>query len=126
MGWTGIYTTKSFEKVFNDEFPNVTDYSEVIAIPESGCAAESEFYAAIKHSKGYTFGGVFLFKRYIDAKGKEEVMFKVMDESMEPFYYNCPERIFKLLSPLSQMPYVGSAKDWRKKVVAIHASGRPI
>ena len=47
--------------------------------------------------------------------GKErnfEFGYKTMDESVHPFYYNCPARIFNLLTPTTSQ----NAKDWRAKV----------
>lgn len=53
-----------------------------------------------------------------------ELMVKEMDETMGPYYHNCPKKIMNLLSPVRKLRVMGrsysNAKDWRKTVLANH------
>ena len=43
-----------------------------------------------------------------------ELWYKDMDESMWPYYYDCPHSIFKLLTPVEEGSY---ADSWRKECI---------
>jgi hypothetical protein len=111
MGWDGIRTNKTFKDVFEEEYyqaissKKIIEYAEIV---ESN--HESTFYVACKRTNGAIGANVILFSR-----NGGEVLWKEMDEGMGPYGYDCPERILKLLSPLSQIEYVGYSEEWRKK-----------
>jgi hypothetical protein len=45
-----------------------------------------------------------------------EFGYKIMDEDMGPFYYDCPPKILKLLSPTD----CKQASEWRQKCLENH------
>ena len=109
MGWWFQYKPSDmsvkefFEKEFNGEKIKVLDCKVVnfktayLAIQNPltifGCVCLLEY----KHNEHCNFG------------------YKDMDESMEPYYYECPESILKLLSPLSDDPKDDGARRWREQ-----------
>jgi len=58
------------------------------------------------------------------------MLVKEMDETVGPYQYECPEKIFKLLSPPRKLRVMGYGfkwvKDWRKKVIDYHAKRKYI
>jgi hypothetical protein len=44
--------------------------------------------------------------------------YKSMDERMGPCECACPDRIMRLLSPITDLPDAGYAADWRARVLA--------
>jgi hypothetical protein len=42
--------------------------------------------------------------------------YKEMGEACEPFFYDCPKRIFDMLTPLPDDPAFKGAHTWREKV----------
>jgi hypothetical protein len=69
-------------------------------------------YAAVEYA-GKVYGHVFLVNFYHD-NGATEFVYKPIDETMGPFYFDCPVNILRLLSPL---PKEGNdnARAWRAK-----------
>lgn len=112
MGWTGIKTDQSFKQVFESEFSdlNVLKYYFHTEYPDTDCQEQSTLYAAVKSSNNaIVFALVVLFKRY-----DNEVLFKVMDETVGPYYYDCPKDIIDMLTPTEDFDS-GYAKEWRIK-----------
>lgn len=112
MGWTGIseYETitkngKIDRKATLDFIFNCDGYTVI-----RSCLKSTTYYAAIKHPKNYIFGLVVLTSIVNDGKFKE-FMYKDMDESMEPYYYDCPISILKLLSNTDNE----NSLNWRNK-----------
>lgn len=68
---------------------------------------KKELYAAIKDK---TTGEIFAIIYLVDLS-KGDFGYKAMDETVHPYYYNCPERIFKLLNPTTSE----YANQWRAK-----------
>lgn len=68
---------------------------------------KKELYAAIKDK---TTGEIFAIIYLIDLS-KGDFGYKAMDKTIHPYYYNCPERIFKLLNPTTSE----YANQWRAK-----------
>ncbi len=74
-------------------------------------------YAAIRNhdkseGKSYVFFAVVLFKN----NERDGFGYKDMDESMGPCEVDCPDRIMRLLSPISELPNPGYAAEWRRSV----------
>lgn len=118
MGATGIYTTASFKDVLKQEIYGsgfeLIDSHYVKQQPLNGELEEGHFYLALKKLDGKVFGCIITMVR-ITRNGREEVIYKWMDEAVEPYYYDCPEHILKKLTPLSEFDYVGHAAEWRSK-----------
>ena len=89
------------------------------AIVVAAATVGSTIYAAIRNENkalgtSYVFCAVILFKN----NDRDGFGYKDMDESMGPNEVNCPDRIMRLLSPISAMPSPGYAADWRERVAA--------
>ena len=123
MGWTSytIPATKTFNELLRDDFN--TDGYEVIdsEITQQRCLngelESAVSYAAIKHPKGYKFGLVILQeKKEHTNPNKAEYYYKDMDESVLPYYYDCPKRIIDKLSPVNELQgSLDTAFLWRKR-----------
>jgi hypothetical protein len=113
MGWTGIMTnnppktTVELKAFFEKEFSTpILDIEKTGEEHKGGIGRpDNEVYLLIEHLNkkialvcllGYRSG---------------EFMYKDMDESMMPYYFNCPIRILDKLSP-TENKY---ATQWREK-----------
>ncbi len=110
MGWTFTHKSKhqSVLDFFRERWNN--DKCEVL-----DCAVVQRLtaYMAIRNTmpdgSKYVFAAVCLLA--YRPRDEFNFGFKDMDESMEPFSYDCPERILKLLT---ELPYFSEhAKAWR-------------
>lgn len=67
----------------------------------------------------YRYCLVVLVRRSTNYYGRSCYMTKEMDETMHPYYYNCPKRILKQLSPPRKLRICGDVmrniKTWREK-----------
>lgn len=112
MGWTGLYKDpeESYKDFFTHEFGrNVVDVA----------VAKNVAYVAYRGANGGIHAIVVLLKR-TTKEPDFNLMYKDMDEGMEPFYYDCPKKILKLLDPVEMTYPKGSAgyegaMKWRKK-----------
>lgn len=104
MGWT--YTDKpkgmTLKEFFTKEF-------QPIEILDVGTRGWHEAYLACRARDGTVFCLICL----VDYKGDRSFNFgyKDMSEDMDPYTYNCPERILNSLSP-AKSDY---ARKWREK-----------
>jgi Domain of unknown function (DUF6927) len=76
-------------------------------------------YMAVKSTdkatgESYVFAAVIL----ISNSKKHGFGYKDMDESVGPCQCDCPDRIMRLLTPISDLPNPGYAADWRARVEA--------
>jgi hypothetical protein len=115
MGWT--YTHKdegeSVKEFFSREFGYANDKREV-SLLDCAVIRLREAYMAFKDVN--LVNGtrqVFAVVCLLDYRPKDHWNFgyKDMDESMGPCYYNCPEKILRVLSPTTNE----YAIKWRKK-----------
>lgn len=67
-----------------------------------------------KSGRSYVFAGVIL----ISNTKKSGFGYKEMSESMGPCECACPDRIMRLLSPISDIPHPSYSADWRARVAA--------
>ena len=122
MGYTSIFTYKDFSEVFKEEVVRgfeVLEVAEVKGTPVGEEKESSVFYAAIRpEGKSYVIGLVVIMKSFFEEK-KREVIWKEMDESSGPFYYDCPESILDKLSPIEKIEYPGEAANWRKQCLLV-------
>jgi len=106
MGWDGIRTSERVEDVIRKQFDDLVDLH--IAYPN---AQESAAYGAFRSRSGLIVGVVIVFERRGDW-----LYLKTMDESMGPYYYDCPVRILDQLSPLESFGCnMSSAAEWRQE-----------
>ncbi len=58
----------------------------------------------------------------LEAFGAHEYGYKDMDETVHPYYYDCP---LEFLQQVESYPPMGSGADWRACVRAFHAGASP-
>lgn len=106
MGWTGIRNTLSNDspKARRDlvDHEIETSWSGYHVVKSS--MHNSTYYAAIEHPRGHVFGLVIL----TEVRGNE-FLYKEMDETECPYFFDCPTSILKLLSPTENE----EAIEWR-------------
>jgi len=112
MGWTYSHKNKgiSVKDFFSEEF-NFKRNEKTLKVIDC-FATISEAYLAMETSTENS-REVFAVVCRIHYNSKEYFNFgyKDMDETMGPYYYNCPERILNLLTPTTSQ----YAIEWRKK-----------
>jgi hypothetical protein len=78
----------------------------------------------------YIYCMVLLVRWENDKYSRWNMMVKEVDETCGPVEYHCPEKIFKLLSPIRKLRVMGDGykwvKEWRKSVIAYHAKRKII
>jgi len=113
MGWTQTYKPKG--KCLKDFFAAEFNYDkDGVKFTVFDCAAKlNEAYLAIERIKENTriVFAVVCLVRYYPKDPHYNIGYKDIDESMGPYYNNCPARILKLLTPTNTK----YASEWRKK-----------
>jgi hypothetical protein len=76
-------------------------------------------YMAVKSTEKTT-GSFYVFAAVILISNTQKHGFgyKDMDESVGPYECDCPDRIMRLLSPITDIPYPSYAAEWRARVAA--------
>jgi hypothetical protein len=84
-----------------------------------GARCGNTVYLAVKSTDKKT-GRSFVFAAVILISNTKSHGFgyKDMDESMGPCQCDCPQRIMRLLSPVTDIPNPSYAADWRARVAA--------
>jgi hypothetical protein len=87
--------------------------------PLDGARVGNTVYVAVRSTdkatgRTFVFAGVIL----ISNTKKHGFGYKDMDEAMGPCECDCPDRIMRLLSPISEIPYPSYSADWRARVAA--------
>lgn len=106
MGWTGIRNTMITDtpkarRELVDSIFNTGGYHVI-----KSSMHNSTYYAAVRHPEGHVFGLVVLTQVM-----RGEFMYKEMDESEHPYYYDCPITILNLLSPTENEREI----EWRER-----------
>jgi hypothetical protein len=75
----------------------------------------TEFYAAVERTDKATgqrdvWCAVFLVRMFREGRSHHNICYKDMDETMAPYFYNCPARILDLLTPTDN----DAANAWRR------------
>jgi len=107
MGWEGmVKTTTPKDHLYGD----VLEASKIVASRR----VNGTFYIAYrfpdKSATNKVAGVVALCEQHYE-DGVCWIDFKVMDETMKPFYYDCPRSILNLLSPTADH----NALEWREE-----------
>lgn len=113
MGWTYFYKhpDNSLLRTLKDEFEMGADGELKYEILDCAVVHMRTAYLAVKRlSTGKVFAVVCLLS--YRPKDMYNFGYKEMDESMNPYYYDCPDRIMNLLTPAEDD---GSIK-WRRTV----------
>ena len=111
MGWDAGYVPRSIKTIdYIRDYWNDGGRHEVLAIGTGArFNGQSVYYTAVKVvATGEVFAGVTLVKRTQHALAK-----KIMDETFGPGWHDCPEKVFKLLTPTTNK----WALEWREQVV---------
>jgi hypothetical protein len=107
MGWTGIPDFKGDPK---DEVLNELKGQDLETMILESANRGKEYYAALKIKSKNEIIGVVILTEFKHG----ELLIKVMDESMGPYYFNCPKNVLQVLTPTKHE----SAKEWRSKCYA--------
>lgn len=119
MGYTGIlgnYRHESMKEAFEKVVVNSDYKSMVLDYSVRGNTAYMAIEYIDKDSKEVKRTIVVFLLR----KSATEFMYKDMDESMGPYYYDCPLKLMKLVEGYD--PINNNALEWRKAVYEYHAS----
>lgn len=115
MGWLFVHkpykvTAKEFLK---KEFTWEREDGLYCRVLDCAIVKLREAYLAIERGDASGPKEVFAVVCLLDYRPNDYYNFgyKDMSENMHPYYYNCPERIFKLLTPTDNP----SAREWREK-----------
>jgi hypothetical protein len=108
MGWTSFHINQPVKEWFKQE------WNEKMVALDIAIVKRNTLYAAIKNTvTGEVFCAVFLLRW---SRDYYNFSYKDMTEFVGPNESECPERILKLLTPLTdQNDPNGYARDWRKR-----------
>ncbi len=116
MGWTQFTMHEPIAKWFKDQWSASSDYECI----ECSLVKFHTIYGAIRIKKtGEVFCAVYLVRW---GKGYQyNFSYKDMSEFSGPGVRDCPEKIYKLLTPLTdENDPNGWAREWRKRVEEYH------
>jgi hypothetical protein len=116
MGWTSYNMNKPIKEWFKDQWDYDDSDYEVL---DSALVKRQTLYGAVKQkSTGEIFCAVYLIRW---TRGYYNFTYKDMTEFAGPVEYECPPKIFKLLTPLNdENDPNGWARKWRGKVEKLH------
>ena len=123
MGWTttadyerynrGLFTIREYlDRQFASDHPDYPRH-EII---DSSLHGRTEYYAAVRSTdretgKAIVFALIVRVSYTPKAFDGHTLGWKELSESMLPYFFNCPERILKLLDP----PSSEDAAEWRRR-----------
>ncbi len=113
MGWTSFSMREPIKEWFKKSWDYENSDYEVI---DSALVNRSNLYGAVrKKSTGDVFCAVFLIRWA--PKSDYNFSYKDMTEHVGPNVYDCPKKIMKLLTPLTDENDInGYAGEWRNRV----------
>lgn len=128
MGWDGYKTSAPIPQLVAERLNYSNEYGSNTILAQSTRGGATYAAVHVKRSdhernaevRGNDFivGYVVLHRRERDGT----VMFKDMDETAGPFYYDCPKKILDMLTPIDALPVCDSAKasarKWRETCAA--------
>lgn len=113
MGWTGISMNETIMK--NGIIDRKTTLDEIMGDDNFpilySAMKNTTYYAAIKDIKKNIVFGMVILTAINNDNGYKTFCYKEMDETMGPFYYDCPLKILNLLTETSNE----EALNWREK-----------
>jgi hypothetical protein len=115
MGWTSFNLREPIKQWFKNDWESNGKYK----VLDSALVKRTTMYGAIKNlNTNEVFCAVFLIRW---SNSDYNFSYKDMTEFEGPYQYECPQRIFNLLTPLSEIKTISEfAKNWREKVIAYH------
>lgn len=117
MGWTGIpgnYRNESMKEAFEKVIVH-GDYKDVCV---DYAVRGNTAYMVIEYVKKETHERVRTIVVFLLRKSMYEFTYKDMDESMGPYYYDCPMRLLKKVEGFE--PINENARKWREEVKRLH------
>lgn len=111
MGWTTVHKTvgTSVDSFFDKEFAGSN-----IEFVGKGCLKNfSEYYRACYNKKTNTYFAL-VCSIHFERDSYYNFSYKDMDESENPYFYNCPKRIMDIIE--RSKPVNDMSKEWRMKV----------
>ena len=111
MGWTTTYKPvgTSVDSFFDKEFAGSS-----IEFVGKGCLKNfSEYYRACYNKKTNTYFAL-VCRIHFERDSYYNFSYKDMDESENPYFYNCPKRIMDIIE--RSKPVNDMSKEWRMKV----------
>lgn len=118
MGWyiieQAINETNALRRWMED-YCGWTNIEKHVVALEKGTHEGGVYYAAVRSQEGQVGGVVFLVRK----DGAREYAVKPMEESVGPYYYDCPISVFDKLDPLPDDAF-DNAREWREQVQAFH------
>ena len=113
MGWTSFSMHEDVKYWFKSQWSYENSDYEVV---DCALVHRQTMYGAIRQkSTGNIFCAVFLVRW---SKGYYNFSYKDMTEFSGPYVFDCPEKIFKLLTPLDDTTDPNKyAREWRAKVM---------
>lgn len=111
MGWTSLH--KDYGMSIDDFFTNEFESDDFKFIGKGALVNMTEYYRAgyIPSKKQYF---AFVCKVHFSRDKEYNFSYKDMDESVNPYYYNCPARIMKIVE--QSEPCNDWSKKWRETV----------
>lgn len=118
MGWTSL----RMKEPVKEWFKNHVECNGKYTVLDSALVKRKVLYGAIKNNQtNEVFCLIFLVSW---SKDYDNFAYKDMDETVNPYYYDCPLKIFNLLTDLiNQNEY---SKEWRKKVLEYHSINKEV
>lgn len=112
MGWTSFNLNKPVKEWFINDYIGINNNQEVIDV---SIIKRKTLYAAIRDKEtNKVFALVFLLR--LSPRSYYNFSYKDMDETMEPFYYDCPMKIINKLTATDNE----NSNIWRNKVLDYH------
>ena len=111
MGWTTVHKPvgTSVDSFFDKEFAGSN-----IEFVGKGCLKNfSEYYRACYNKKTNTYFAL-VCRIHFERDSYYNFSYKDMDESENPYFYNCPKRIMDIIE--RSKPVNDMSKEWRMKV----------
>lgn len=116
MGWTYLHKDRgaSVAEFFKKEFGWEQDGKKVTVLDVAVVGLRTAYLAIERkfEKDGQPYRDVFGMVCLLDYNNKDYHNFgyKGMEETMHPYYYDCPKRILDLLTPIDS----DNANEWRK------------
>lgn len=108
MGWTSYCVKGKIDRLAEcrRQFGKYPEWATIL----KDALVDGVYYAAMKSAKENKVWALVVLTDVTDG----EFAYKDMDETMEPFYYDCPNSILRLLTPTENE----RANNWRRKCYA--------
>lgn len=107
MGWT--YTWKEKNTSMREFFAN--EFADHVEILDFAVVKLRTAYVALKNKNTGSVHACVILLDYVKDDYVHNIGFKYMDESVHPYYYECPKRILDLLTPTDY----DLANKWRSE-----------